>query len=209
MVGGYKGVKREEAERIIMDTTMKIIAKNGLASFSMRQITDECGINESLMYRYFETRENLLKKCYEVLYHKIIAVHKDVDIEKLQNGEIIEAFYKMYIEMIDLLISEDYRTLFYYEYCEYLNIKTEHDVFEKNTVLKDIMNELKVVVPSTITDEEGRILIYFLIDMTSCFAKRIIRKNLPNNNQMKDYLWRVLKAGMINLLGLTEERYGI
>ena len=209
MVGGYKGVKREEAERIIMDTTMKIIAKNGLASFSMRQITDECGINESLMYRYFETRENLLKKCYEELYHKIIAVHKEVDIEKLQNGEIIEAFYKMYIEMIDLLISEDYRTLFYYEYCEYLNIKTEHDVFEKNTVLKDIMNELRVVVPSTITDEEGRILIYFLIDMTSCFAKRIIRKNLPNNNQMKDYLWRVLKAGMINLLGLTEERYGI
>ncbi|WP_033163236.1 TetR/AcrR family transcriptional regulator [Sharpea azabuensis] len=202
-------MKREEAERIIMDTTMKIIAKNGLASFSMRQITDECGINESLMYRYFETKENLLKQCYEVLYQKIIAVHKDVDVDKLRRGEVIEAFHKMYIEMINLLISEDYRTLFYYEYCEYLNIKTEHDVFEKNTVLKDIMNELKVVVPSTITDEEGRILIYFLIDMTSCFAKRIIRKNLPNNNQMKDYLWRVLKAGMINLLGLTEERYGI
>ena len=200
MVGGYKGVKREEAERIIMDTTMKIIAKNGLASFSMRQITDECGINESLMYRYFETRENLLKKCYEELYHKIIAVHKEVDIEKLQNGEIIEAFYKMYIEMIDLLISEDYRTLFYYEYCEYLNIKTEHDVFEKNTVLKDIMNELKVVVPSTITDEEGRILIYYLIDMTSCFAKRIIRKNLPNNDETKEYIWRILQAGITNLM---------
>ena len=87
-------MKREEAERIIKDTTMKLIAKNGLASFSMRQITDECGINESLMYRYFETRENLLKKCYEELYYKIIAVHKEVDIEKLQNGEIIEAFYK-------------------------------------------------------------------------------------------------------------------
>lgn len=200
MVGGYKGVKREEAERIIKDTTMKLIAKNGLASFSMRQITDECGINESLMYRYFETRENLLKKCYEELYHKIIAVHKEVDIEKLQNGEIIEAFYKMYIEMIDLLISEDYRTLFYYEYCEYLNIKTEHDVFEKNTVLKDIMNELKVVVPSTITDEEGRILIYYLIDMTSCFAKRIIRKNLPNNDETKEYIWRILQAGITNLM---------
>ena len=200
MVGGYKGVKREEAERIIKDTTMKLIAKNGLASFSMRQITDECGINESLMYRYFETRENLLKKCYEELYHKIIAVHKEVDIEKLQNGEIIEAFYKMYIEMIDLLISEEYRTLFYYEYCEYLNIKTEHDVFEKNTVLKDIMNELKVVVPSTITDEEGRILIYYLIDMTSCFAKRIIRKNLPNNDETKEYIWRILQAGITNLM---------
>lgn len=200
MVGGYKGVKREEAERIIKDTTMKLIAKNGLASFSMRQITDECGINESLMYRYFETRENLLKKCYEVLYHKIIAVHKEVDIEKLQNGEIIEAFYKMYIEMIDLLISEDYRTLFYYEYCEYLNIKADRDVFEKNTVLKDIMNELRVVVPSTITDEEGRILIYYLIDMTSCFAKRIIRKNLPNNDETKEYIWRILQAGITNLM---------
>lgn len=193
-------MKREEAERIIKDTTMKLIAKNGLASFSMRQITDECGINESLMYRYFETRENLLKKCYEELYHKIIAVHKEVDIEKLQNGEIIEAFHKMYIEMINLLISEDYRTLFYYEYCEYLNIKTEHDVFEKNTVLKDIMNELKVVVPSTITDEEGRILIYYLIDMTSCFAKRIIRKNLPNNDETKEYIWRILQAGITNLM---------
>lgn len=200
MVGGYKGVKREEAERIIKDTTMKLIAKNGLASFSMRQITDECGINESLMYRYFETRENLLKKCYEELYHKIIAVHKEVDIEKLQNGEIIEAFYKMYIEMIDLLISEDYRTLFYYEYCENLNIKADRDVFEKNTVLKDIMNELRVVVPSTITDEEGRILIYYLIDMTSCFAKRIIRKNLPNNAETKEYIWRILQAGITNLM---------
>ena len=200
MVGGYKGVKREEAERIIMDTTMKIIAKNGLASFSMRQITDECGINESLMYRYFETKENLLKQCYEVLYQKIIAVHKDVDVDKPRRGEVIEAFHKMYIEMINLLISEDYRTLFYYEYCEYLNIKTEHDVFEKNTVLKDIMNELKVVVPSTITDEEGRILIYYLVDMTSCFAKRIIRKNLPNNDETKEYIWRILKAGIMNLM---------
>lgn len=200
MVGGYKGVKREEAERIIKDTTMKLIAKNGLASFSMRQITDECGINESLMYRYFETKENLLKQCYEVLYQKIIAVHKDVDVDKLRRGEVIEAFHKMHIEMINLLISEDYRTLFYYEYCEYLNIKTEHDVFEKNTVLKDIMNELKVVVPSTITDEEGRILIYYLVDMTSCFAKRIIRKNLPNNDETKEYIWRILQAGITNLM---------
>lgn len=200
MVGGYKGVKREEAERIIMDTTMKLIAKNGLASFSMRQITDECGINESLMYRYFETRENLLKKCYEKLYNKIIAIHKDVDIEKIQNGEIVEAFHKMYIEMIDLLISEDYRTLFYYEYCEYLNVKADQDIFKKNTVLKNLMHELKESVPTSITDKEGRILIYYVIDVTSCFAKRIIRKNLPNNDEIKEYIWRILKAGLIDLM---------
>lgn len=200
MVGGYKGVKREEAERIIMDTTMKLIAKNGLASFSMRQITDECGINESLMYRYFETRENLLKKCYEKLYNKIIAIHKDVDIEKIQNGEIVEAFHKMYIEMIDLLISEDYRTLFYYEYCEYLNVKADRDIFKKNTVLKNLMHELKESVPTSITDKEGRILIYYVIDVTSCFAKRIIRKNLPNNDEIKEYIWRILKAGLIDLM---------
>ena len=192
-------MKREEAERIIMDTTMKLIAKNGLASFSMRQITDECGINESLMYRYFETRENLLKKCYEELYHKIIAVHKDVDIEKLKNGEVVEAFHKMYIEMINLLISEDYRTLFYYEYCEYLNVKADKDIFEKNTVLKDLMYELKESVSTTITDKEGRILIYYIADVTSCFAKRIIRKNLPNNDETKEYIWRILKAGIKNL----------
>lgn len=193
-------MKREEAERIIMDTTMKLIAKNGLASFSMRQITDECGINESLMYRYFETRENLLKKCYEKLYNKIIAIHKDVDIEKIQNGEIVEAFHKMYIEMIDLLISEDYRTLFYYEYCEYLNVKADQDIFKKNTVLKNLMHELKESVPTSITDKEGRILIYYVIDVTSCFAKRIIRKNLPNNDEIKEYIWRILKAGLIDLM---------
>ena len=62
------------------------------------------------------------------------------------------------------------------------------------------MNELKVVVPSTITDEEGRILIYYLIDMISCFAKRIIRKNLPNNDETKEYIWRILKAGIMNLM---------
>ena len=193
-------MKREEAERIIMDTTMKLIAKNGLASFSMRQITDECGINESLMYRYFETRENLLRQCYEVLYQKIIDVHKDVDLEKLRQGEVLEAFHKMYIEMIDLLISEDNRTLFYYEYCEYLNVKANHDAFKKNAVLKDIMKALKTSVPTSITDKEGRIIIYYVVDVTSCFAKRIIRNNLPNNEETKEYVWCILKAGLMNLL---------
>ena len=36
--------------------------------------------------------------------------------------------------------------------------------------------------------------------MTSCFAKRIIRKNLPNNDETKEYIWRILKAGIMNLM---------
>ena len=44
------------------------------------------------------------------------------------------------------------------------------------------------------------LIIYYVVDVTSCFAKRIIRNNLPNNEETKEYVWCILKAGLMNLL---------
>lgn len=53
---------RQESMQKIMNAAFSLIARQGYESTSIAQIASEAGVSKGLMYNYFESKEDLLKK---------------------------------------------------------------------------------------------------------------------------------------------------
>ncbi|MCB1285454.1 MAG: TetR/AcrR family transcriptional regulator [Microthrixaceae bacterium] len=55
------GAGRPNQREFILDTALQLIANNGAAKMSMRQLAKQCGLNVAAIYHYFESKDALVK----------------------------------------------------------------------------------------------------------------------------------------------------
>ncbi len=83
----------------ILDVATDFFAENGLTG-QTRQLAEKCGISQRLLYRFFPTKEDLLKEVYN---QEILGAFKAVWFVDLQDrsrpvSERLEAFYRDYLQ---------------------------------------------------------------------------------------------------------------
>ncbi|MGX8680161.1 MAG: TetR/AcrR family transcriptional regulator, partial [bacterium] len=65
-------MKREERQKTILDTTMRLIAEYGFFDFSMKDVAERVQISGVVVYRDFESRENLMIEAYKSVREEFI-----------------------------------------------------------------------------------------------------------------------------------------
>jgi AcrR family transcriptional regulator len=67
--------RRPGAERRaqIVEETLRLVAKHGLAGTSMSRIADAVGISNAALYRHFDSREDILIAAHDVLMERVFA----------------------------------------------------------------------------------------------------------------------------------------
>lgn len=58
---GARGLQRER----ILDTALRLMSARGAADTSMRQLAAACGVNVAVLYRYFPSKEDILRSVIE------------------------------------------------------------------------------------------------------------------------------------------------
>ncbi|MEG1584824.1 MAG: TetR/AcrR family transcriptional regulator [Anaerovorax sp.] len=61
-------------QSVMAENFLKVFSKYGLDNTSTKKLSEECGINEALFYRYFENKDDIVGKCVikkrvEILEH--------------------------------------------------------------------------------------------------------------------------------------------
>lgn len=64
-----KYLEAPERERQILDAAIAYVSRRGLA-FSTRELADELGISQPLLYRYFANKDQLLQRIFDEVYLK-------------------------------------------------------------------------------------------------------------------------------------------
>jgi AcrR family transcriptional regulator len=78
-VGGRSGPdgqgRRPGSERRaqIVQETLRLVAKHGLAGASMSRIADAVGISNAALYRHFDSREDILIAAHDILIERVFA----------------------------------------------------------------------------------------------------------------------------------------
>lgn len=181
---------------------MQIIAENGLAAFSIKQVSNRAHINEALMYRDFDTKENLLFACYKSLNGKIEELYDSFDVEALKADENpLEKLKDLWSDLFDLLVAEDYKTLYYLEYRDSLYLRSMR---EKKPDVLDAYRDKFIAAAESINGEQDKknmsLIWTFTLDGTADFAKRVIKKEIPWNKKAKANIWDLLSHGLSGAL---------
>ncbi len=94
---------RQEKRALITDTALRVFAEEGYHASSVNRIAERAGISKGLIYNYFTSKEDLLKKIVFDIYNKII--EKYPLNTKETSGKHVEFFidktFEFVIEDID------------------------------------------------------------------------------------------------------------
>jgi AcrR family transcriptional regulator len=191
-----------ERKMKMMDAAIRTVAEKGLESFSVAQAAARANINEALVYRDFGTKENLLCECFIHVNHEMLDAFKNEQKLKTKNEtNVLARAHSHWMILFAKLIDSDYKTLFYQQYrdssykmkeAEKQKIK-QYDV--KTVFAHSFVQFLKD--PNDIDYVST-----FIIDGMVLFAKMIICKELPNNEETYERIWELMNSG---LQGLTKK----
>ncbi len=192
-------------KELLLDKTMQIVAENGLLSFSMKQVTKAVGTSEGLIYRHFETKENLLFQCFQSIDREIAALFTDEKIPPLTSGEEVYRYIKeLWMRYFKFLIQNNYKTLYYFEYRDspYIAAVSEYGELAANTYFKGFVDVFEVLSNKyhVLEKTNADYLWTYILDVTGIFAKRVVRKELPGDPQGCENAWNLIFQGIFGLL---------
>ncbi len=189
----------------ILDASMKMVCEHGLSSFTTKKVAQYMGISESLIYKYFASKDKLLYNCFEVVHRKAAALMEQI-INTPMTAAISEAEFirQMWYSYFNLLVEEDYRTIFYFSYrdSKYINTVLEHD----NEVVNSYFSEFAGIVNmfdnkyNIFRKVDSHFVWTYILDTTLMFAKRTIVGDLPKSGENTDKIWTLIFGGICGIL---------
>lgn len=191
-----------ERKNKMMDAAMKMVAEKGLDSFSVAQAAAAANINEALVYRDFGTKENLLNECYMSVNKQILDLYKNEympagDSEK----DLFEEMYDHWHRFFECLINSGYKTLFLQQYRDSTYKMASGAQREGQNDVKVVFK--KIFIAFAKNKEDIDYICTYLIDGSVLFAKRIICKEVQNDEEIYQKVWCLLSGG---LRGLSLEK---
>lgn len=184
---------------------MQVVAETGLTAFSMKKVTNRVGVGETLIYKYFETKEKLLYLCFETVHKQIAALFNRLKIPSIQTPqEVYAAVRAMWMSYFSFLLENSYRTIFYFEYRDSPYI---HDIMagDEEAKLTYFQGFVKIFEAF-----DARFQIYsktspdhlwtYILDTSGLFAKRVIRGELPDTEESLENIWQLISGGIFGML---------
>lgn len=191
----------------ILDASMKMVCEHGLSSFTTKKVAQYMGISESLIYKYFVSKDKLLYSCFEVVHRKVAALMERV-INTPMTAEIseVEFIKQMWYSYFNLLVEEDYRTIFYFSYrdSKYINTILEHDSETVNSYFSEFagivdMFDSKYKIFKRV---DSHFVWTYILDTTLMFAKRTIVGDLPRSSKNTEDIWMLIFGGICGILNI-------
>ena len=191
-------MKKYERIMVLKDATMKIVAEKTMVGLSMRKVSKCSGVNESMIYRDFESKEKLLRACYDSINGELAeSLREMIEKKKRTNGDFLVLAEELWHEFADLLIENDYKTLYF---CEY---RDRYKLFLK---MDDaIISEKRVNEEAAIYDagsekySSSKMKEYafqFFVESVTGYAKKVIRKEMFDSPENRRMTWEFLCRGI-------------
>ena len=192
-------------KELLLDATMKIVAKGGLFSFSMRQATQAIGTSEALIYRHFESKEKLLFQCFQSVDKQIAALFADEKVPPITSAEELYQYIRdLWMRYFTFLIRNDYKTLYYFEYRDspYITTVSKYEGLAARTYFKGFADVFHTFNKNfnLLEKIKADYLWTYILDVTGIFAKRVIRGELQGDAQGCENAWNLIFQGIAGLL---------
>ena len=178
----------------LMDSTVKIVARDGLDKLTTRSIASECGLHDTYIYRYFLDKEDLLMRTF-LREDKALTNHM---LEQIRGADLEGTHFREKLELIwiptwRLLIENPEMCKFYvrYYYSTYFEDATEEFRHEN----REIMDVFKKFFDA---DFDVEMLYHYNIDTMLHMAMRVAIGEMENNEELEKEVFELIYS--INLV---------
>ncbi|MCQ2399554.1 MAG: TetR/AcrR family transcriptional regulator [Clostridia bacterium] len=187
--------KYMEIKNKFIDSTINVIAAQGLDKASTRAIANDCNLNDALIFRYFDNKNAMFKQSFIRTDREIYKIIWDAKEKARKEGATFEGRSRAMLDTTwDCLMAHKNKSLFYvrFYYSVYYRDKEREEHVKLFTPL---IEEFKAVA------EEGTmvdIVTHAIFDMLMSLVVKGLKGELPHDGTEypKNFklLYSVLKA---------------
>jgi AcrR family transcriptional regulator len=92
-------MSHEEVKELIIETFQKLIITNGIKKMTMEKLARECGISKKTVYKYYDSKDELIEHFIEGIASKIQQGFSRLDQGNLDPEETIFLFFDLVFEI--------------------------------------------------------------------------------------------------------------
>lgn len=179
-----------ETSRKIIQGVTELGAENGMYGMTSKAISKKCECSEGVIFKHFNTLDELKKQVYYNIDSEIYQSIKNVNIDE---SDIKASVWNIWNKYFDFLLNNPTKTK-YYKNFRNSNLYISHDHAEDNDHYRTIMSAI-----NEISERFGLykkisydVLWFFIIDNSLSFAMRISDGSIENTEKNKQTIFNII-----------------
>ena len=180
---------QEEMRLALVNSTVKVVANDGLDKTTTKAISTAADLNEVYIYRLFEGKEDLLKKSFEMLDKELIdAVYLYLPIMYNNERDFVTNCRTLFCAVWNFLLGNREKCVCYMRYLYY-------PYFQKHSAESHAERVVKVVEGMTPAFADGSDVYFFLNHMLNImlsFAIKVFEGDLTNDNETAEMIFTIV-----------------
>lgn len=179
-----------ETSRKIIQGVTELGAENGMYGMTSKAISKKCECSEGVIFKHFNTLDELKKQVYYNIDSEIYQSIKNVSIDE---SDIKASVWNIWNKYFDFLLNNPTKTK-YYKNFRNSNLYISHDHAEDNDHYRTIMSAI-----NEISERLGLykkisydVLWFFIIDNSLSFAMRISDGSIENTEKNKQTIFNII-----------------
>ena len=192
-----------ETSRKIIQGVTELGAENGMYGMTSKAISKKCECSEGVIFKHFNTLDELKKQVYYNIDSEIYQSIKNVSIDE---SDIKASVWNIWSKYFEFLLTNPIKTK-YYKNFRNSNLYISHDHAEDNDHYRTIMSAI-----NEISERFGLyqkinydVLWFFIIDNSLSFALRIADGSIENTEKNKQTIFNIIFKQIIDELKKEEE----
>ena len=179
-----------ETSRKIIQGVTELGAENGMYGMTSKAISKKCECSEGVIFKHFNTLDELKKQVYYNIDSEIYQSIKNVSIDE---SDIKASVWNIWNKYFDFLLNNPTKTK-YYKNFRNSNLYISHDHADDNDHYRTIMSAI-----NEISERFGLykkisydVLWFFIIDNSLSFAMRISDGSIENTEKNKQTIFNII-----------------
>ncbi len=196
---------RHTSRELFLESVVKEVADCGLENLRTKKIAQRAGYSEAMMFRYFNSKDEMLRQAFLVVDARVSALLTNGDyLDRLNASNEADDFEAIAREawekIFHYLLDTPYDTLYLlrFRYCALYDeeIRSQRKAYQGafDKYYEAISKKLGVPVQSN----PGFILNY-TFELTLCLAEKIVSGRITNSAEVEDRLWATIKAAILTI----------
>ncbi len=195
-------MKQEEIRQKLMESAIHVVATEGIHKATTKAIAAHSGVNEVYIYRTFEDKDDLFAQTFALIDSELIAcILKYVPIMQMKEIEIKERCYIFFRACWKKILDYDKCSFFIkYYYSQYYN---SYSPLKRRKAYAEVIDSF---APAFKPGTDVWRMFNRILDIVYSTIIKILRKEIPDNEETAEDVFRVLYSAIGSALVWNESK---
>jgi len=190
----------------ILAAACKAVRQYGLDGVRIQNISELAGLSPGALYRYFDSKDELLTACFVHVDRQVARIFDQVDFDPGQvRADPAGAVWRLWHPYFRFWTARPDETVFYHRFRDSARFHTfdqqrKVDYFDSFIVMRDAI----LSVFPRLREINCPLLSIHLLTMTVLYAKYVVEGVLPDDEETEKTVFQIIMGGLSTFLCVPE-----